>query len=535
MPVEILNTLAIVAAAAIVFAIRVVARGRRSVGDSGFALRGDMSDAMTHLCLIDMIRRNGHRPVARTEDFLLGKTQDYPALYHVFLSYIPRRALERLEWSVTPAIEALHVAIVGIATGPILAKIGIEPSPLWTFSIALLWGMTPLLLHADRRLTIGERPFGFFATNGFLIASYFWCVGGSMVFLGIAALAGTVAFCSSKFGAQAIVFTSPVFAVLQADIDALAPLAAAALVGLLFTHGYAATVARGTLRHMRHYRRHLMHLHDYVVGVNLQRFAVAARLLLRGRLAAAAVELQRHPVGALLVRFPWLLPLAVATAARLGEADKAELALFAWAWAPLVVCVATSTQALKYLGEGHRYAELAVFPAILVCLLIPDGWGGGSWLLVGFPFAIHAAYRIVRRPGTGAAAPATLEFLDFVSCMAPATFLSVPGRLAFPIFYEKPGRHRYCWLFINMGDEVEMATFLALFSDGARYPYPSRRGIDVVAREFGATHLVVWLPIVEHVRRQFGFELSFDNLSVCFRNSEFAVFALPESKSHSPT
>jgi hypothetical protein len=522
-------------AGAVLLAIRLIARRRADplAGRSAFSLRGDVGDSMTHLCLIDAIRRNGNRRVKEMPNFLLGKKQDYPALFHLLLSHVPRATLEKHEWLITPLLESLHVFLSGIAGAAILARIGVENSGLWAGPVALLWGATPLLLHADRRLTLSERPFGFIFTHGFFVFGALWWLDDRLVWLICAAICGAVVACASKFGIHAITLISIALALLHRDLGILTPLAVTAIVAVAATKGYALEVARGTWRHSAFYRRHLMHIHDYVVGVSYRRFVYAWKLLLQRRREDASVELQRHPIGAVFLRFSWLLPLCLATAAyRVEETPPpAAFTMLAWAWASLTVCVLTSMQAFKYLGEGHRYVELAVLPGMLSCFFIPESWGGLWWLVLGLPAGLSAVRNLLHAPGVNKLSPAIAELLDFTVATPSATFLTIPGRLAFPIAYESGEKHLFYWLFINAGDGDEVKDFLSLFADGAHYPYPGRAGVDQAARRFGVTRLVVWLPIIDQLKRQFGTEIPLDDLEQVFHNGEYAVYALPDSKS----
>ncbi len=521
-----------------ILAIRLIARRRADprVGRSAFPLRGDVGDSMTHLCLIEAIRRNDGRLVNEVPNFLLGKKQDYPAIFHLLLARVPRTMLEKHEWLVTPTIEAAHVFMTGVLGFVVLAYLGVDHAGVWAGFVALLWGATPILLHADRRLTLGERPFGFIFTHGFFVFVFLWNVDDGLVWLCAAALCGSIAVCASKFGTQALVLVSTALGLILLDPFVLAPLAAAIVLAIVVSNGYAIRVARGTLRHSAHYRRHLMHIHDYVVGVNLRRFVDAAKLLLKRNRKAASIELQRHPIGVVLVRFIWLIPLGLATA-RWAEAPtvaSAALPLLAWGWACLATCALTSTQIFKYLGEGHRYVELAVLPGILSCFLIPDAWGGLWWLALGLPTGYYAARALLSSPGIAIAPASIAGLLDFAGAAPAATYVTVPGRLAFPLAYESGEKHRFCWIFINMGDEREMEGFLSLFAGGAHYPYPGREGIDRAAACLGATRLAIWLPIVEQLRRFYGIEFPLDDLECEFSNGEYAIYVLPSDKAAEP-
>jgi hypothetical protein len=80
-----------------------------------FPLAGDQGDALVHLLMIDVIRRNGHRIPKWVPQFLTGSNFDYPALYHWILSFVSARRLERFEWVLSPFIEGIHAALIYLA------------------------------------------------------------------------------------------------------------------------------------------------------------------------------------------------------------------------------------------------------------------------------------------------------------------------------------------------------------------------------------------------------------------------------------
>ena len=122
--------------------------------------------------------------------------------------------------------------------------------------------------------------------------------------------------------------------------------------------------------------------------------------------------------------------------------------------AAALVAIATSTDTLKYLGEGERYLEVALVPALLFIALaaqseatsIFGGLAGYSALRLTQGWRQLALVRRVAHPTETAAD--TRALLDWLVGQPAMIVYSVPGRLAFPIAYAAK-QHRFVWWFTN--------------------------------------------------------------------------------------
>ncbi len=496
-----------------------------------FALSGDYGDAMTHMLLAEMIRRNGNRLPKRTPEFLLSGPQDYPAFFHWLVALLPKAFVERFEWVVSPFIEGVHAALVFIALYVGLDCLNIQ-SPLEIASVlVVLWITSPsLALNLRQGGFLNERVFGFLFSHCYLGAMGGWLVTGKPLLLVASTLAGCVVAVSSKFGMQVMIFVTPLAALFLMDFRPLVLLAITALSALILSFGYADFVWRGSIRHTRFYARYLVRVGDYVTSFSMHQFADAVRLLCRGSVRTAACLVIEHPLTKVFINTPavWI-SLAAASAATGPNADLRAV-LVALVAAPTIVALATTTDALKYLGEGERYLEVAIGPALLLMVVAAPGWA--AFLLGGL--FIYSALRLIiawrtlirvshNLPASSAAD--TRELLKWLAECTSRTIYAVPGRLAFPIAYVAP-QHRYLWWFINAPERDRQRDFERLFEGGSRYPYPAPQQVHANLGVDRADTVVLHRPTVAACKAAWGTNYYSIIADTIFSNSTYAVMEL---------
>lgn len=442
-----------------------------------FALGGDFGDAMTHLLLAEMIRRNAKRLPKRTPEFLLSGPQDYPAFFHWLVALLPKSLVERCEWMFSPLIEGAHAALVFLALYGALGWLGV-PSPL---EIALLlvvaWILSPgLAMDMRRGGFLNERVFGFLFSNCYFMAMAAWLVNGEPLMLVIAALAGCIVAVSSKFGMQAIVFVTPFAALLLLDFRPLVLLVATVVAALILSRGYARFVWCGSVRHTRFYARYLMHVHDYVNSFSTGQFVEVARLLSRGSVRTAVRLALDHPMMKAFTNSPVVWVSLMAASTNVSAYVELKTVLSAVVAATAMVALITTSDTFKYLGEGERYLEVAIAPSLLLMAISVPDWA----IHLAAGLVIYSVLRLLAAWGTfanvyrnaEASAADTRELLNWLAKLPSRTIYSVPGRLAFPISYAAP-QHKYIWWFINAPESYRQAAFERLFEGGSRYPYPA--------------------------------------------------------------
>jgi hypothetical protein len=473
-----MSALALLAAFFLFIGTLVIRFAGRAIGGrfpwrSRFALGGDFGDAMTHLLLVEKIRRNGHRIPRRTPEFMLAGPQDYPAFYHWVLSWVPKLALERFEWLFSPLVDALHAVLLFAAFFNNMNAAGHERI-LASVLMVLVWMLSPgLALEPRRGAFLNERVFGFLFANVYVGALGVWLISGRASMLLVALLAGCVVSVSSKFSMQVILFVTPLASLGLWDAKPIGVLLLLLLIAPIVTRGYALFVWKGSLRHSAFFARYMVHIGDYVTSFSMRQFLEAVHLLCKGKLRSACRLTLSHPISRVVINSPtaWV---AIGLTWKNGGTPESYV-WFVLTCATALVALATSTDTLKYLGEGERYMEVALAPSLLLIAAVsPDA---NFWFIA---LIVFSAIRLLMVWCSGAKTAnaklsGSLDAADLLAWLAKLpsqTIFAVPGRLAFPIAYAAP-QHRHVWIFINVGERDRQHLFERLFVGGSRYPYPA--------------------------------------------------------------
>ena len=483
---------------------------------------GDVGDAVTHLLLIDLIRRNDGRLVLTTPSFTLSGPQDYPAFFHMLMARVPRAVLERWEWLSSPVFEAIHAALIYLFVHYWCKNVVSVPDPrVMAFLITTAWFFTPGFVRDPRRGSyLNERVFGFLFGHLFFLMVLVVVSEHSWTAAGVAVLAGAVVAVSSKFGMQSLVFITPLASLLLWDWRPIALLVVSFSAAVLLSRGYAITVWRGTLRHSSFYARFLVNVHDYTTSFTVRSLVVNMQLLLSRGFRLGTTMLRSHPLPRAILDVPsiWialalLVPLWALPAAQ-------ELGLFVASAS--IIGISTMTDQLKFLGEGERYLEYAVLASLLMFL---------SWPIYGVvAISAVAIYGLLRQTSVLRTARRTRssrastfdELAAWLSMQRPQTFLTIPGRLCYPLAY-RSFEHRFVWWFINAPDASGEQRWRGLFDDGGRYPFPSPSRVKQGYQTYGADLVILHKPAADGAREVWGFDYSAVGEETVFENFEYKV------------
>lgn len=487
----------------------------------------DFGDAMAHMLLADLIRRNGLRLPKETPAYVLAGPQDYPSVFHWIVALFSRRFVERFEWLFSPVIEAMHAVLVFAVTYWLGFTFSWEQPVAAALLVSLVWISTPgLAMDIRRGAYLNERVFGFLFTHVYFLASIFWMLTSSVTYAIIAILAIVVVSVTSKFGMQAILFITPLWAFFLLDVRLLLLLVGGMVAAPLLTLGYSATVWQGSLRHTRMYATWSMYVHDYVTSFSTRQLVESLRHLLRGSLRAAWRQASTHPVVKGLFSFPvvflaplfWLLGVA--------DVDRIVWLFLSFVLAAIFVFLLTTTDTLKFLGEGERYLEPVVLGSSLALMMLTPSFSHFLLAAVTLYGILRSCRWWIKHRRTDERGAGFSELLLFLRGVRPHLLICVPGRLCFPIDYFMY-RHRYFWLFINAPDLKRQALFKRLFVSPARYPYPAPVSVQEAATAQKQPTLVVLHKAgAEAVRVAWGLDYGELSGKSVFENDEYRVLVM---------
>lgn len=500
-----------------------------------FPLEGYQGDAMTHLLMVDLIRRNGGRIPDVTKQFLLNHPNDYPMFFHKIHAWLPRRVLEQFEWAVQPLYEGIHLGLLFVVTVYLFDHVFQWSDGQWTaYLVAFGVAVTPLLYTNPARFAaFGERTFAFFSANTYLVAAVLYAATSSLVWGGVAVLFFAVTSVSSKFGLQAIVFISMALSLLRFDLLPVALLLVSFLASVLLSNRYCLTVIKGLLRHSRVYYSWLMHVQDYVKSISLQRVWDGAKLAARGQIREAIGVVQQHPLGNLPRLVPWFflfIPMLV-TSRTWWPAEPHASLLMGWlvdlALASCLVTALIMLDPLKFLGEAERYLEYALFPMLLtvtIAVYVKESswWAGYAAVFifcVGILISRTSCRELASRGDTEMG-----EVVSFLHKLSPTRFIGIPGRLAFPICYATD--HVAFWLLANVPTSPRLEVFKRLFGEGeqATYPFVDPKVLRELPERHGVELIVAWKQAITGARQAFGLDYDFSDMAVLFENHGYLVF-----------
>jgi hypothetical protein len=509
-----------------VFLLRAAYRRAKEPGilSRRFPLEGDEGDAMAHLIVIDLLRRNRNRIPRETPTFTLASGLDYPVFYHKILSYISRRWLDRGEWLINPAFEGAHAALVYLAAWWVFAEHLGSPDPRAAALLtAAAWAVTPVLVFNPRRGSmIGERCFGYLFSHVFLFAAAMLIVTGDMWWLALAAPAFAFTMASSKFSLQAMVFVGGMMAVLAASLWPVLALGVGIAFAIAATLGYVVRVFIGSVNHSWVYWTFTSRVHAYTIGFSHRDLVDAVRALVTGRFKDARASWLKHPLRWVATLNPWIAaPVLMAVHVASSPAGPIGDALMAWSWAAIIVAIATMTDWLKFLGEGERYIEVGLFPMIVLCVAI-DSPVRSFLLFAGIAYGLWHLLGVYTAPGAvSTGSPEMQDLVKWLGERSDMVLFPVPGRISLPIAYET--QHRFVWAPLNVPRGDKLPAWKALFSNGTVYPFAAPEHIAGANARYGADAFVVDRRACAQAETSWSIRYDFSGLPVLYENARYSV------------
>lgn len=442
-------------------AVAAVAAALRIIPGHVWRFRG--MDAGAHLMIRRQIRRNGMGLSLRGWPLLLDERLTYPWGFHWGIALLPESWLRRFPALTSAVIDALHSALVVWLTADLAPRISPALDPTATALIAgLLFATAPALLvvgFGPRAYEVTPRPFGELLYSLTLVASVIHLNDGGAGAAVVAAATGGALLLSSKFGAQVLLFCIPTMAAVMSDLRMLLLLPLSVIAAMLLSAGAYRWVIRAQLIHLGFYRRRLQYEHPVLQSRNRGRDLLRSlwRLLRRSgeggdwrnfiRLAEGHTFLQFLLRNVLWCGVMVLLALSVFPQWP-AEMRDWQLALIAWAAAPLGPFLLSSLRDFRFLGEAERYPEYGLAPvSVLAGIgLMSIGPSLRGWLLVAYVLTLVPAFAYTWSRLRWNSRKLDGDALDALSAWlrtrpAGSVIMSLPWHLSFQVMSELD--HRY--------------------------------------------------------------------------------------------
>jgi hypothetical protein len=366
-------------------------------------------------------------------------------------------------------------------------------------------------------LSLSERLLARLLTGSYFLFTTAWLGSGETGSAIAAIISGALALMTSKFARQALLFTSPLFALFALDVRPVAALAGSTLVAMACEGRFFLVGLGDQVEFSRAYARYTKHGRLFSLG--LSRFVDCRRVFdstvpLRARLT----NIQRQEPFQLLFRSPETGLLAMA-ALLWGEVSSPVVALLA---STLCVYLLTSTPGFRHLGEAIRYAEynlaFAAPAALAHALVVREARAAVAVLLIVSSLAIalslwiHRHHPLPRSDGLQV-------FLRRCGFAAPDLVLCIPINLA-PAISARTGVSTICypgnygvWMFEEYVEE---------------YPFPKRdwRGI---ALRHGVTKLVVDKQALVSAKLSMGWDYDLTGLEIIADDVTYVCYGVEKA------
>ena len=334
-------------------------------------------DSWRHLDEADEFRRHHRLPAGQPERYLITKPSDYPPLLRVVLALIPKALLERWEWVIAPAFDALHnlllFGLVWTWTGRVdLAVIA-----------QLTYCLSPLVIMENSNLTTRSFASLLFTLGWFPLMAY--RVTGQPPWLVLSILVLALLFLAHRLAIQALCFLCLVWSLFNKTWFFLGVFLAAMGVAFLLSGGFYRKILWGHLTMLNYWRINIGNRFAHQIRGLPSKHAkdpdAVFRIYQMIRRAPFVAVLGANPLAMFLI--PWLIQPQQLHHSTFGISSGYLPHFLFWATALWGIgLVIRQCPSVRFLGEGERYLEYGAFPtAVLTAVLIgrqfegPHAWG----------------------------------------------------------------------------------------------------------------------------------------------------------------
>lgn len=208
-------------------------------------------DTYFHLYFIEFIRNNGTINLIEQKRFIKPFGLNYPWMMHLFISFFPKKFDMLFERFFNPFLDSLFTVFLYIVT------LYITESNSQALIVTILYLFTPAMFTTlslgPRIKSFTPRLFGEIVGSMMFIFEYLYFLNNSYVFLIFAVIFAGLAYLSSKFSVQAIVFISIFLFLFTFDIEYLIVLLSGFVLSMILSRGKYLEVLKQQAQHLKWY------------------------------------------------------------------------------------------------------------------------------------------------------------------------------------------------------------------------------------------------------------------------------------------
>lgn len=327
------------------------------------------SDTYFHLELARHIKSNNYNFRKEHPQFLLPGKIDYPYLFHLIYSLIPRKFFNKGEIYISSSIDLIHSIIL-------YGFLYIDPINLNLneFNITII-----TLLHATSPNFLAKQagPRAYQATprvlSEFLYFIYFLGLilsaeNYTSTSIIITSFFGCLLLLTSKFGAQVLFLFTPGIFLFEQNINSLLIPFGSFILAIILSKGYYWSVFTGQLSHLGIYKNHLVHVHPQFKVKNIESNN-------EDNISIKFFNYLRHikhnsMIGKMIFNLPVMI-LGIFSFVRL-QLEIANPILNGVFVSSILIGILTSTKKFKFLGEGARYLDYSLASSYILIVIFFD-------------------------------------------------------------------------------------------------------------------------------------------------------------------
>lgn len=339
-------------------------------------------DAYYFLLSSQEFRKRRRLPIVLPPIYLLEQQEQwYPPGFSMVLSLIPEGWLNKYYWLISPAVDCAIVAIVYGLVYVMTQSIGLAALGSFLYAIN-----SASITHCTN---LNSRGLASLLFCGAMLGVMGYSAGGNALYAVLAVVSGVGLLMTHKLSPQLLYVLLPAMSLVFWDATYLVGLVVIVVATFVATRGFLFKIWRGHADILKFWNTHWPNLGAH--QVNSSPMYVSgnedSNKMFQGGwggLFKQAQYMVMNPVAIMLVfpilRYEWLTLF-----------DKQMLW---WAGLTYVFAIATTfIKPLRFLGEGHRYLQLAAVPVSYLAI-VPfwrGWWGFDPWLYIAMCVSIVVA------------------------------------------------------------------------------------------------------------------------------------------------
>ena len=386
-------------------------------------------DTWVHLLIADIIRKKKRLP-NKTEYFIYEGPYGYPPLLHILLALIPRKIAERFAWLFSAIVESIQIIFL------FFFSLYITGEPTVAILASFVYAISPIMISESHSLN--TRPLGSLIFTLAIVPIILYPIYDNLYFATIGVFFGILLLHTHKLATQALFFTLIGFALIERNPVYL-------LIEVCIFGG--AIILSGGWYLKRILPEHIAILDFWRIHIKDDYYSREEHLY-----KGEDTESKNQPLIALLIKklkkvigpSYWMFFVMFSLLFLGFNLSTIEVKLIEWMLIIFSCFILFDyVPFLKFLGEGHRYLEYGMVPAVFLAASIVVSSISNIFVAAIFLFCILLSLRTIyasqRSEARGydriALNPALKEIYEYVKKSKKEGVMCIPYNLSFMTAY----------------------------------------------------------------------------------------------------